>query len=72
MRAIVAATICGVVLRRRLSPDRHMMRPAIGNAVAIAALVASLGSASVLLVQRLTPGANARSPYIPGQQTSLD
>ena len=72
MRAIVAATMCGVVLRRRLSPDPRMMRAAIRNAFAVAALVASLGSAGVLLVGKVAAGANAQPPYIVRQQTSLD
>ena len=72
MRAIVAATMCGVVLRRRQSPDPRMMRPAIRNAVAIAALVASLGSAGVLLVEKVAAGANAQPPYIERQTTALD
>ena len=72
MRAIVAATMCGVVLRRRQSPDARMMRPAIRNAVAIAGLVAFLGSAGVLLVEKVAAGANAQPPYISRQQTSLD
>ena len=72
MRAIVAATMWAVVFPRRASPHPRMMRPTIRNAVAIAALVTSLGGAGVLLVQRLTPGAKAQPHYIQGQQTSLD
>ena len=72
MRVIVAATMCGVVLRRRQSPDPRMMRPAIRNAVAIAALVASLGSVGVLLVEKVAAGANAQPPHVSRQQTSSD
>ena len=39
---------------------------------ATAVLVASLGSAGVLLVQRLAPGANAQPPSVLGEQISLD
>ena len=39
---------------------------------ATAVLVASLGNAGVLLVQRLAPGANAQLPSLLGEQTSLD
>ena len=71
MRAIVAATMWAVALHPRLSPDRRMIRPTIRNAVAIAALVACLGSAGVLLIEKAAAGANVQPPYILGQQTSL-
>ena len=72
MRAIVAATVWVVVFPRRASSHPRTMRPTLRNAVAVTALLASLGSAGVLLVQRLTPGAKAQPPYISRQQTSLD
>jgi len=37
-----------------------MIRPAIRNAVAVAALVASLGTAGVLLVEKVVAGASAQ------------
>lgn len=70
MRAIIAATMWAIP--RRVSPDPHVIRPEIRNAVVIAALVAYLGSVGVLLVEKVAAGANAQPPYISTQQTSLD
>jgi hypothetical protein len=42
-----------------------MIRPAIRNAVAVAALVASVGTAGVLLVEKIVAAASAQPAPLP-------
>ena len=53
MREIVALGNYEIEIARRLLPDLLMIRAPIRNAVAIAALVAFIGSAGVMLLQQI-------------------
>ena len=53
MREIVALGNYEIEIARHLLPDLLMIRAPIRNAVAVAALVAFIGSAGVMLLQQI-------------------